>query len=236
MTAPDAMTTPDDGPRIDFPPSAHTRIKRLHERAHYDRETVHAILDAGLLCHVGYIIDGQPYVTPTCYWRTGDRVYWHGSSASKMLRRLENGVPVCFTVALLDGLVLARSGFHSSIDYRSVMAFGMAGKVEDEAQKLAALEAFSERLTPGRWAELRPPNAQEVKATTVMALDLAEVVAKVRTGPPSDDEADYDFPVWAGNVPIRSLVEAPVDDPRLNAGIARPDYLNRIRIGNTNDP
>ena len=230
------MTAPDDGPRIDFPPSAHTRIKRLHERAHYDRETVHAILDAGLLCHVGYVIDGQPYVTPTCYWRTGDRVYWHGSSASKMLRRLEAGVPVCFTVALLDGLVLARSGFHSSINYRSVMAFGMAEKVADEAQILAALVAFSERLTPGRWAELRPQNDQEIKATTVMALDLAEVVAKVRTGPPSDDEADYDFPVWAGNVPIRSLVEAPVDDPRLKAGIARPDYLNRIRIGNTNDP
>ena len=229
------MTAPDDGPRIDFPPSAHTRIKRLHERAHYDRETVHAILDAGLLCHVGYVIDGQPYVTPTCYWRSGDRVYWHGSSASKMLRRLEAGVPVCFTVALPDGLVLARSGFHSSINYRSVMAFGMAEKVAGEAQILAALVAFSERLTPGRWAELRPQNDQEIKATTVMALDLREVVAKVRTGPPSDDEADYDFPVWAGNVPIRSLVEAPVDDPRLKAGIARPDYLNRIRIGNTDD-
>ena len=230
------MTTPDDGPRIDYPPTAHTRIKRQHERAHYDRETVHAILDAGLLCHVGYVIDGQPYVTPTCYWRTGDRVYWHGSSASKMLRRLEAGVPVCFTVALLDGLVLARSGFHSSIDYRSVMAFGIAEKVAGAARVLAALEAFSERLVPGRWAEQRPPNDQEIKATTVMALDLTEVVAKVRTGPPSDDEADYDDPVWAGNVPIRSLVEAPVDDPRLKAGIARPDYLNRIRIGNTNDP
>jgi hypothetical protein len=230
------MTTPDDGPQIDYPPTAHTRIKRQHERAHYDRETVHAILDAGLLCHVGYVIDGQPYVTPTCYWRTGDRVYWHGSSASKMLRRLEAGVPVCFTVALLDGLVLARSGFHSSIDYRTVMAFGIAKKVEDEARVLAALKAFSERLVPGRWAEQRPPNDQEIKATTVMALDLTEVAAKVRTGPPNDDEADYDDPVWAGNVPIRSLVEAPVDDPRLKAGIARPDYLNRIRIGNTNDP
>ncbi|MCH8997299.1 MAG: pyridoxamine 5'-phosphate oxidase family protein [Proteobacteria bacterium] len=225
------MTAPDDGPKIDFPPTARTRIKRQHERAHYDRETVHAILDAGLLCHVGYVIDGQPYVTPTCYWRSGDRVYWHGSSASKMLRRLEAGVPVCFTVALLDGLVLARSGFHSSIDYRSVMAFGVAEKVADEARILAALEAFSERLAPGRWAEQRPPNDQEIKATTVMALDLKEVAAKVRTGPPNDDEADYDDPVWAGNVPIRSRVEAPVDDPRLKAGIARPDYLQAIRIG-----
>ena len=230
------MAAPDDGPQIDFPPTAHTRIKRQHERAHYDRETVHAILDAGLLCHVGYVIDGQPYVTPTCYWRSGDRVYWHGSSASKMLRRLEDGVPVCFTVALLDGLVLARSGYHSSIDYRSVMAFGVAEKVEGEARILATLEAFSERLVPGRWAEQRPPNDQEIKATTVMALDLTEVAAKVRTGPPGDDEADYDDPVWAGNVPIRSLVEAPVDDPRLKAGIARPDYLNRIRIGNANGP
>ncbi len=230
------MTAPDDGPLIDFPPTAHTRIKRQHERAHYDRETVHAILDAGLLCHVGYVIDGQPYVTPTCYWRSGDRVYWHGSSASKMLRRLEAGVPVCFTVALLDGLVLARSGYHSSIDYRSVMAFGVAEKVEGEARILAALEAFSERLVPGRWAEQRPPNDQEIKATTVMALDLREVAAKVRTGPPSDDEADYDNPVWAGNVPIRSLVEAPVDDPRLKAGITRPGYLNSIRIGNADGP
>ncbi|MEE8500337.1 MAG: pyridoxamine 5'-phosphate oxidase family protein [Kiloniellales bacterium] len=230
MTPPDDSPPPDSRP-IDFAPTARTRIKRLHERAHYDRETVHAILDAGLLCHVGYVIDGQPFVTPTACWRQADTLYWHGSSASRMLRRLEAGVPVCVTVALLDGLVLARSGFHSSIDYRSVMAFGMAEKVEDEAQKLAALEAFSERLTPGRWAELRPPNAQEVKATTVMSLLLDEVVAKVRTGPPLDDEADYEHPVWAGNVPIHSVVSAPVDDPRLMAGIARPDYLNRIRIG-----
>jgi hypothetical protein len=229
------MTAAADSTTIDFPPTKHTRIKRQHERAVYDRKTVHEILDAGLLCHVGYTIDGQPYVTPTCYWRDGERVYWHGSSASKMLRRLEAGVPVCFTVALLDGLVLARSGFHSSIDYRTVMAFGIAKKVEGEARILAALEAFSERLVPGRWAEQRPPNDQEIKASTVMALDLAEVAAKVRTGPPNDDEADYDDPVWAGNVPIRSLVEAPVDDPRLKAGIARPDYLNRIRIGISND-
>lgn len=218
-------------PQIDFPPTEHSRIRRSPLRAHYDRETVHAILDAGLLCHVGYEIDGQPYVTPTCYWRRGERVYWHGSSASRMLRRLEAGVPVCFTVSLLDGLVLARSGFHSSINYRSIMAFGVAEKVTGEAEILAALEAFQERLTPGRWAELRPVTEQELKATTVMALELEEVAAKVRPGPPSDDEADYDLPVWAGVVPIRYQVGAPEDDPRLKPGIAQPDYLRRVRIG-----
>ncbi len=224
------MTAPDDGQMPDFTPTGRTRVKRQHARAHYDRETAYAILDAGLLCHVGYVIDGQPYVTPTAYWRDGDRVYWHGSSASKMLRRLEKGVPVCFTVAMLDGLVLARSGFHSSINYRSVMAFGVAEKVDGAAEKLAALETFSERLTPGRWAELRPVDQQEIKATTVMALDLTEVVAKVRSGPPSDDEADYALPVWAGVVPIETVVGAALDDPRLKAGIAQPGYLNKVKI------
>ncbi|MFQ5775869.1 MAG: pyridoxamine 5'-phosphate oxidase family protein [Kiloniellaceae bacterium] len=225
------MTVQDDAQPPDFPPTPRTRLRRLRVRAHYDRKTVYEILDAGLMCHVGYVIDGQPYVTPTAYWREGDRVYWHGSSASKMLRRLEQGVPVCFTVALLDGLVLARSGFHSSIDYRSVMALGMAEKVEDEGRKLAALEAFVERLTPGRWAELRPATAQEIKATTVMTLHLEEVAAKVRTGPPADDEEDYALDVWAGVVPLRTVVDPPRDDPRLKPGIAAPDYLGAIRIG-----
>ncbi len=225
------MTAAADGATIDYPPTQHSRIKRQHGRARYDRETVHAILDAGLLCHVGYVIDGQPYVTPTCYWRQGERVYWHGSSASKMLRRQAQGVPVCFTVSLLDGLVLARSGFHSSINYRSVMAFGIAEKVTEETEILAALEAFQERLTPGRWAELRPVNDQELKVTTVMSLELKEVAAKVRPGPPSDDEADYGLPVWAGVVPIRTQIGAPEDDPRLAPGIAPPDYLNQVRIG-----
>ncbi len=230
------MTPPDDSPRsapetLDFPPNERTRVKRQHERACYDRETVHAILDAGLLCHVGYVIDGQPYVTPTAYWREGGRVYWHGSSASTMLRRIERGVPVCFTVALLDGLVLARSGFHSSINYRSLMAFGVAEKVEDEARKLNALEIFSERLTPGRWAELRPPNRQEIKATTVMSMHLDEVAAKVRRGPPTDDEADYAHPVWAGVVPVHTVICPPEDDPRLAAGTAQPGYLKTVRIG-----
>ena len=223
------MTAKDGA--LDYPPTARTRIKRLHERACYDRATVHRILDAGLMCHVGYVIDDQPYVTATAYWRQGDRVFWHGSSASRMLRRLERGVPVCFTVALLDGLVLARSGFHSSINYRSLMAFGVARAITGEADKLAALEAFSERLTPGRWAELRPPTRQELKATTVMSLTLDEVAAKVRSGPGMDDDEDYDLDVWAGEVPIRTVVEAPRDDPRLAPGIARPRYLDGVAVG-----
>ena len=222
------MAVVDSERPVDFPPTPRTRIKRLGYRACYDRETVYAILDAGLVCHVGYVIDGQPYVTPTAYWRDGDRVYWHGSSASKMLRHVKTGVPVCFTVALLDGLVLARSGFHSSINYRSVMAFGTARPVEDEAGKLAALEAFSERLTPGRWAELRPPNTQELKATTVLTMRLEEVAAKVRNGPPADDEEDYDLDVWAGVVPIHYALGAAVLDPRLKDGIAAPGYLDDV--------
>ncbi len=225
------MTPPNDTTLPDFQPSERTRIKRLHQRAVFDRKTVYEILDAGLMCHVGYAIDGQPYVTPTAYWRVDDRVYWHGSSASKMLRAVEKGIDVCFTVAHLDGLVLARSGFHSSINYRSVMALGVAEKVSDEAQKLAALEVFTERLTPGRWAELRPVNKQEIKATTVLSLKLEEVACKVRTGPPGDDEEDYSLDVWAGVVPIATMIGAPEDDPRLKAGIAQPAYLREVKIG-----
>ncbi|HEY5597858.1 MAG TPA: pyridoxamine 5'-phosphate oxidase family protein [Kiloniellales bacterium] len=221
----------DAGPLTDFKPTPRTRIKRQAIRAAYDRETVYGILDAGLMCHVGYVIDGQPYVTPTAYWRDGDRVFWHGSSASRMLRRVESGIPVCFTVALLDGLVLARSGFHSSINYRSLMAFGHADKIAGPAAKLAALEKFSERLTPGRWAEQRAVSKQELKATTVLSMRLEEVSAKIRTGPPGDDEADYALDVWAGVVPIRSVVGAPRDDPRLKPGIAQPAYLKIVKIG-----
>ena len=218
-------------PRADFPPTARTRVKRQGLRGAYDRETVYGILDAGLLCHVGYVIDGQPYVTPTAYWRAGERIFWHGSSASRMLRQVETGIPVCVTVAMLDGLVLARSGFHSSINYRSLMAFGHADKITDPAAKLAALTAFSERLAPGRWAEQRAVTRQELKATTVLTMRLEEVSAKIRTGPPADDEADYALDVWAGVVPVHSVVGAAEDDPRLKPGIARPAYLKAVKIG-----
>ena len=224
---PSAVAPPPD----DFQPTARTRLRRLHERGHYDRKTVYEILDAGLVCHVGYVIDGQPYVTATAYWRTGGRVYWHGSSASKMLRHLKGGLPVCFTVSLLDGLVLARSGFHSSINYRAVMALGRARLVADRDEKLAALAAFSERLTPGRWRELKPPSEQELKATTVVSLELDEVAAKVRTGPPKDDEEDLALPVWAGVVPVATVVGRPEADPLLSTTIAEPAYLRHISIG-----
>lgn len=214
----------------EFPPTARTRVKRLHQRAHYDRETVYRILDAGFVCHVGYSIDDQPYVTATSYWRDGDRLYWHGSSASRMLRRLRQEVPVCVNVSLIDGLVLARSGFHSSINYRSVMLFGRAAALGDTQEKLRALEAFSERITPGRWAELRPPSVQELKATTVLAMPIEEAVAKERSGPPGDDEEDYALDVWAGELPLRLVAAAPVPDPRLKPGIQEPAYLRTCEL------
>jgi hypothetical protein len=213
------------------PPSDRTRLRRLHERGHYDRAAIHAVIDAALVGTVGYVIDGEPYVTPTSVWREGDRLYWHGSSASRMLRSVKGGVPVSVNVFHLDGLVLARSGFHSSINYRSATLFGLAHAVEDRNEKLASLEAFVERLTPGRWAELRPVNDQELKATTVVSMPIDEASAKIRTGGPVDDEEDYALDVWAGVVPIRTIVDAPVDDDRLNPGIAQPGYLGKVRLG-----
>ena len=209
-----------------YAPTSRTRVKRLPKRGHYDRATVHAILDAGFVAHIGYIIDGQPYVTPTSYWREGDQVYWHGSSASRMLRRqTQEAVPVCLTVTHVDGLVLARSGFHHSMNYRSVMALGTAELVSDSAEKLVALEAFVERLYPGRWSELRPVTGQELKATTVLRMTLDEVSAKVRTGPPVDDEEDYGLPCWAGVVPLATVRGRPEPDPRLLPDIPLPLYV-----------
>lgn len=198
-----------------FVPSARSKVKRLPKRGHYDRATVYAILDAGFICHVGYAIDGQPYVTPTAYWREGDAVYWHGSSASRMLRALEAGPDCCLTVTHLDGLVLARSAFHHSLNFRSAMLFGKARKIDDAPEKLAKLEAFVERLYPGRWPELRPVNAKELKATTVLGMHIDEASAKVRSGGPVDDAADYALPVWAGVIPVHGAAGVPVDDERL---------------------
>jgi nitroimidazol reductase NimA-like FMN-containing flavoprotein (pyridoxamine 5'-phosphate oxidase superfamily) len=209
-----------------YAPTARARVKRMPKRGRYDRATVHGILDAGFVCHVGYSLDGQPYVTPTAHWREGDRLYWHGSSASRMLRSLKpGGVPVCLTVTHVDGLVMARSAFHHSMNYRSVMAFGAANLVEEPGHKLRALQAFVERLYPGRWAELRPVTAQELKATTVLWLDLDEVSAKVRSGPPGDDEADLDWPCWAGVLPLGLTRDTPVPDPHVPPGMAPPAYL-----------
>jgi nitroimidazol reductase NimA-like FMN-containing flavoprotein (pyridoxamine 5'-phosphate oxidase superfamily) len=206
---------PDSIVATDFVTMARTRVRRHPERAHYDRATVYAILDSALLCHVGYTIDGLPYVTPTLYWRESDRLYWHGSSASRALRRQRRGIPVCVTVSLVDGLVLARSAFRHSLNYRAVMAFGAAEVVEDAAAKEAALNAFIERLYPGRTAQMRAILPQELKATVLMGMTIAEVSAKIRDDGPLDLEADSDALCWAGVVPIVQRLGAMVPDRRL---------------------
>lgn len=210
---------PDSTSAPDFVPTPRTRVRRLHERGRYDRETVFAILDAALMCHVGYVIDGLPYVTPTLFWREGEHLYWHGSSASRMLRQQSAGIPVCVTVSHVDGLVLARSGFHHSLNYREVMAFGTAAMIADNEEKTAALNRFVERLYPGRNRQIRPISPQELKATTLMSMVIDEVSAKVRTGGPVDDEGDYSLDCWAGVIPVETRIGAAVPDERLKPGV-----------------
>jgi uncharacterized protein len=219
---------PDSTSPPDFAPTPRTRVRRMHERGRYDRETVYAILDSALLCHVGYVIDGLPYVTPTLFWREGERLYWHGSSASRMLRRQSEGIPVCVTVSLVDGLVLARSGFHHSLNYRAVMAFGNAELVVDDEAKAAGLNAFVERLYPGRSTEIRPILPQELKATTLMSMVINEVSAKVRSGGPVDDEADYALDCWAGVIPLEMRIGAAIPDPRLKPGVQPLEGLGHL--------
>ncbi|MHB1329071.1 MAG: pyridoxamine 5'-phosphate oxidase family protein [Gemmatimonadales bacterium] len=207
-------------------PTPFTRVKRLPDRGHYDRASIYAVLDAGFICHVGYVIDGKPVVTPTSYWRQGNHVYFHGSAASRMLRTLESGaVPCCLTVTHTDGLVLARSAFNHSINYRSAMLFGTAQRIDDDAEVAAALKQFVEHLLPGRWATLRPMTAQEQKATTVLRLEIDEASAKIRNGPPKDDEEDYALPIWAGVIPLDVTIGRPIPDPRLDPGIETPDHV-----------
>jgi nitroimidazol reductase NimA-like FMN-containing flavoprotein (pyridoxamine 5'-phosphate oxidase superfamily) len=205
-----------------------SKLKRLPKRGRYDFGTVAAILDAGFLCYVGYVVDGAPLVTPTAYWREGSRVYWHGSHASRMLDTAAGGAQVCLTVAHVEALVMARSAFHFSINYRSVMLMGTANVVADPADKKAALKAFVNRMSPGRWDALRAVTAKELKATTVLWMEIDEGSAKVRTGPPLDDEADYALPIWAGIVPIRMVAGKPVDDPRLAPTISPPRELAHL--------
>lgn len=203
----------------DFEVTERTRLKRLPARASYERESVYGILDEGLVCHVGFVVNGEPVVIPTGYGRAGDTLYIHGSAASRMLRTLAGGVGVCVTVTLLDGLVLARSAFHHSMNYRSVVVFGKASAVEDAEEKVEALRAITEHIVPGRWDEVREPDEGELKKTLVLKLPLAEASAKVRTGPPIDDEPDYQLPIWAGELPVRLTTGALVPDPRLAPGL-----------------
>ncbi len=207
-----------------LPQSDRTTLKRLPKRGHYERETINAILDEGFICHVGFVVDGQPFVIPTGYARVDEKLLIHGSQASRMLRSLAGGIDVCLTVTLIDGLVLARSAFHHSMNYRSVVVFGKANVVEAPEEKLAALLALSEHFIRGRWNDVREPSEQELKATTVLSLSLVEASAKIRTGPPLDDEEDYALPVWAGVIPLRLQAGEPIKDPRLPDGIEPPKY------------
>jgi nitroimidazol reductase NimA-like FMN-containing flavoprotein (pyridoxamine 5'-phosphate oxidase superfamily) len=207
-----------------FPQTSRTNLKRLPKRGHFDRDTVYAILDEGFICHIGFVVDGQPFVIPTGYARVDDNLFVHGSQASRMLRTLANGVDACVTVTLVDGLVLARSAFHHSINYRSVVVFGRATLVEDREEKDAALFAFSEQVIRGRWNDVREPTESELRQTTVLRMPLTEASAKVRTGPPIDDEEDYSMSTWAGVIPLRLVAGEPIADPRLPAGIEPPFY------------
>jgi len=206
-----------------------SRLRRLPNRGSHELETIHEILDAGFLAHVGFCVGGQPFVIPTLYGREDDHLFLHGSAASRMLRTLEAGVPACVTVALVDGLVLARSAFHHSINYRSVVAFGTCRLVPETSEKLHALMIVSEHLIRGRWNDVRPPNEKELKATSVLRFEIEEASAKVRVGPPADDEEDYALPVWAGVLPLRLAPGSPMADARMANATEAPEYIRSFR-------
>ena len=208
-------------------PSPRTTLRRRPQRGVYDAAVVRAIVDEAPFCHVGFVDGGVPVVIPTVHARVGDTLVLHGAAANRMLVTLRDGGEVCVTVTLLDGLVLARSAFHHSMNYRSVVVFGRASEVTDPGEKVAALRAIVEHLVPGRWDEVRPPTAAEMAGTLVVSLPLLEASAKVRTGAPIDDEEDYALPVWAGELPLRTVPSAPVPDPRLAAGVSLPSSLRR---------
>ena len=213
-----------------YPVTARTRLRRFHEKGSFECGVVHAILDEALVCHVAFQHDGAPAMIATAHWRIGDRLYLHGSSASRAMRALSGGAPACIAVTLLDGLVLARSGFNHSVNYRSVVIYGAARALTGEQEKLAALKAFQDKITPGRWEEMRAPTVQELKATTVLEFDLTEVSAKVAEGPPEDEPGDIDAPVWAGVLPVRRVFGTPEPAPDMTREIPLPDYLRNYRL------
>ncbi len=207
-----------------------TKLKRIPKRGNFERETIYRILDEAFICHVGFCVNDQPFVIPTSYARIRDRLVIHGSAASRMMRSLSTEIDVCVTVTLIDGLVLARSAFHHSMNYRSVVVFGKAKIITDEKEKYEALKAFTEHIVPDRWSEIRPPTPLEMKATTVLSLPLKEASAKIRAGGPVDDEEDYEMNVWAGVLPLNLTTGAPVNDERLKDGIeVPPNVLNYRR-------
>ena len=213
----------------EFPIIERSRIRRAPKRGHYDKDTIYQILDEGLVCHVGLVEDGQPVVIPMNYARRDDTVVLHGAPASRLLKHVQAGRPICVTVTLLDGLVLARSVYHHSMNYRSVVVFGWGRLIEAEQEKLAALEVLTEHIVPGRWQDARRPNRQELDATTVVSIAIESASAKVRTGPPVDDEDDYQLPVWAGVLPVQQQALSPVNDPRLRQDISVPPSVSNYR-------
>jgi len=206
-----------------------TKLKRLPKRGHFDRETVYKILDEAFVCHVGFTVENQPFVIPTAYGRKDDVLYIHGSAASRMMKNLAHGIDICVTVTLLDGLVLARSAFHHSVNYRSVVIFGKAELVSEESEKFEALRIFTEHIIPNRWDEIREPNAKELKGTTVLRLPINEASAKMRVGNPIDDEEDMSLNVWAGVIPIKLTAEKPINDDQLPNNIEVPDYVKNYK-------
>jgi nitroimidazol reductase NimA-like FMN-containing flavoprotein (pyridoxamine 5'-phosphate oxidase superfamily) len=215
-----------------FPVSEVNRVKRLHLRGSYDKKTVYEILDAALVCHIAYVVDGRPYCTPTAFWREGDHLYWHGSSASRMLRTQGKGVDVCLTVTHLDSLVMARSGFHHSVNYRAVMAFGCAHIVEDKAEKLKLMDSFVDRVYPGRSKLIRQPTPSEFKATTMMGMEIETASAKIRDKHVDDEEEDYlGVPAWSALYPITQVMGAPSDCARQLPGLSRPDDMADFEPG-----
>lgn len=208
-------------PRENFPVSNRNRLRRKHERGRHDRATVYQIMDAAMVCHIAYVIDGQPYCTPTAFWREGDHVYWHGSSASRMLRAEAQGIPVCLTVTHMDAIVLARCGFNHSINYRAVMAFGHAHKIEAREEKLRAMDSFIDRFFPGRSKVLRTPTEQEIKATTILGMEMEEASGKIRDLDVHDEEEDYAVPAWTALIPVRTVIDAAVECPRQHPDASR---------------
>jgi nitroimidazol reductase NimA-like FMN-containing flavoprotein (pyridoxamine 5'-phosphate oxidase superfamily) len=222
---------PDSLPPPSFTPTARTKVRRHPERAHYDRDTVFAILDAALMCHIGYVIDGQPFVTPTLFWRHGERLYWHGSAASRMLRNQAKGIPVCLTASHVDGLILARCAFRHSLNYRAVMAFGSAAMVDDPAEKEAGLNAFIERLYPGRTRIMRGIATQELKATSLLGMTIEHASAKIRSGGPLDLEQDFPADCWAGTIPIAQHMGGAIPDPRVPPRAAPESEIGHFAEG-----
>ena len=211
----------------DFIRTDRNRIKRLPKRGHYDRETIHRILDEALICHVAFVVKKQPYVIPINFARVEDRIILHGAKASRLLKHIESGHPICVEATIVDGLVLARSVFHHSMNYRSVVVFGKGRLIEDQQEKLAALQAVTEHLIPGRWQEARLPNRKELNVTSVVSIDIDEASAKVRVGPPVDEQEDYALPVWAGILPLQELPLAPIHDELQSAEIPLPEYVSQ---------